>query len=233
MTTFLVGVVALLVGLMVLKGFMNANPAVLARQVRYGAGGIALAGAAVLGARGVIFFAVPLAAFGLKLLFGAPSSFFRSDPNRGGAQDRKASRIVTETLEMELDLDTGAMQGRVLKGTFADQAIERLTPAELGRLWRDCRFKDPKSAKLIEAYLDRIHPSWQEDMSRADNEPGAGGQMTREEALEILGLKSGASENDIRRTHRDLMKKFHPDHGGSDYLASKINEAKETLVSKR
>ena len=103
-------------------------------------------------------------------------------------------------------------------------------PAELAMLWRDCRFTDPKSAQLIEAWLDRTHPTWREDMARAEGEPGPGGIMTREEALEILGLKAGASQEDIRRAHRELMKRFHPDAGGSDYLASKINEAKDVLL---
>ena len=63
---------------------------------------------------------------------------------------------------------------------------------------QDCRFVDPQSARLIEAYLDRVHPTWQEDMSRAEAEPGAGGIMTRDEALEVLGLAPGASEEEIR-----------------------------------
>jgi DnaJ domain len=119
-----------------------------------------------------------------------------------------------------------------LKGVFAGRTIERLAPAELALLWRDCRFVDPKSAQLVEAYLDRAHPTWREDMARAENEPGAGGIMTRAEAYEILGLKAGASDEEVRRAHRELMKKLHPDLGGSDYLASKINEAKDLLLGK-
>ena len=54
--------------------------------------------------------------------------------------------------------------------------------------------------------------------------------MTRDEAFAVLGLKSGASADEIRAAHRRLMKDFHPDKGGSDYLASKINEAKDALI---
>ena len=231
MTAILFSLGALIIGLVVLKGLMRTNPAVLARRLRNAAGTIALAGAAALVLRGGILLAAPLAAIGFMLLFGTRSPLFGLQTNRRQPATGQTSRIVTDTLEMELDLETGAIRGRVLKGVCADQAIECLSPAELVLLWRDCRLIDPKSAKLIEAYLDRAHPGWQEDMARADTQT-AGGVMTREEALAILGLKSGASIVDIRAAHRDLMKKLHPDRGGSDYLASKINEAKDALIGK-
>ena len=229
MLIYLAGLAALVALLLALNGFKRANIAVLARQLRMVAGGAALAGAAVLGVRGMLGYAVPLAAFGFWLMFGSGS--WPSLPGQAPAPGR-TSRVVTDHLEMELDHDTGAMRGRVIKGVFAGRSIERLVPAELALLWRDCRFSDPRSAQLIEAWLDRTHPTWREDMARAENEPGHGGIMSRTQAYEILGLKPGASEEEIRRAHRELMKRMHPDAGGSDYLAAKINEAKDLLLGK-
>jgi hypothetical protein len=55
-------------------------------------------------------------------------------------------------------------------------------------------------------------------------------RMSRDEALRVLGLPVSASAEDIRAAHKRLLKDFHPDKGGSDYLAAQINEAKETLL---
>lgn len=186
--------------------------------------------AVLMSSRGLAPYAFPLALLGLWLVtrrFGLPGrgSWRAQKPKPG-----QTSRVVTDYLEMELDRTSGAMYGRVLKGVFAGRDIEKMAPAELALLWQDCRFSDPQSAQLIEAYLDRLHPTWREDMSRAEQETGAGGRLTRDEALEILGLKRGATAEEVRRAHRDLMKRFHPDRGGSAYLAAKINEAKELLL---
>jgi len=133
---------------------------------------------------------------------------------------------------MELDHASGRMSGVILKGFFKGRRIERLRPVELAHLWQDCRFVDPQSAQLVEAYLDKVHPTWREDLARAEAQAprGADGRMSRGEALDILGLKEGASGEDIRKAHRDLMLRMHPDRGGSTYLAAKINEAKEVAL---
>lgn len=55
--------------------------------------------------------------------------------------------------------------------------------------------------------------------------------MTRKEAFQILGIREGASKDDIRNAHRKLMRLNHPDNGGSTFLATKVNEAKDFLIS--
>ena len=233
MQYFLLGLLTLALALLVVRSFSAANPAVLARRLQLVAGWGALALALVVMVRGTLAYAFPLAALGWWLLDGSRGiSWAGGWPGRGSAPAGQISRVVTEHLEMELDHATGAMQGRVLKGFFAGRDIEDLKPVELAHLWQDCRYVDPASAQLVEAFLDRIHPSWREDMARAEQERprGPDGQMSVEEALEILGLEAGAGESAIRQAHRELMLKLHPDRGGSTYLAAKINEAKDTLL---
>jgi hypothetical protein len=63
-----------------------------------------------------------------------------------------------------------------------------------------------------------------------DAPPGRRGSMSRSEALKVLGLEEGATEEQIRAAHRRLIVQIHPDKGGTSYLAAKINEAKDVLL---
>lgn len=230
MQALLLGFVALILWVLFARTTTSSQRMGIMQAAGAALGLVLLVIAVLMSSRGLAPYAFPLALLGLWLVtrrFGLPGrgSWRAQKPKPG-----QTSRVVTDYLEMELDRTSGAMYGRVLKGVFAGRDIEKMAPAELALLWQDCRFSDPQSAQLIEAYLDRLHPTWREDMSRAEQETGAGGRLTRDEALEILGLKRGATAEEVRRAHRDLMKRFHPDRGGSAYLAAKINEAKELLL---
>ncbi|MFN3625100.1 MAG: DnaJ domain-containing protein [Hyphomicrobium sp.] len=232
MLYLVLGLFALALGLYALRAFSQANPADVARRLRIGGGVVSLLAAGVLFMRGFAVLAIPLGMFGSWLIWGRTTPPWLGGGGRARRTPGQSSRIVTEHLEMELDHDTGEMRGRVLKGMFAGRDIASLSPTDLGLLWQDCRHVDHQSAQLVEAYLDRIHPSWREDMARGESDMSRGpdGRMTEEEALEILGLAEGADEDAIRRAHRELMLKLHPDRGGSTYLAAKINEAKDVAL---
>jgi hypothetical protein len=142
----------------------------------------------------------------------------------------QVSRVRAAFVEMELDHDTGAMRGRVLAGPHEGKSLDILDTTTLLNLLPDI---DPESRALMAAYLDRREPGWREH-TEGGAAAGAGapssGKMTEEEAYQILGVKPGASADEIGRAHRALMKKLHPDQGGTTYLAAKINEAKDVLL---
>ena len=227
MQYLLLGFAALVLGLLALRYLSRAQPGRLARSLVQGLGLVLIVLAALMAARGVAMAAAMLASLGAWLLL-SPQRLAGSMP----PDDGQRSRVVTDYLEMELDHDSGAMEGRVRKGVFEGRRLDAMAPAELALLWQDCRFDDPPSARLVEAYLDHVHPTWREDLARAEEEPGVGGKMGPDEAYEILGLEPGATADDIRRAHRELMVKLHPDKGGSSYLAAKVNEAKDLLLER-
>lgn len=228
MLYFFLGAAALFLILAGAHAFTRANPAALADGVRLAGGAGALILAAILAARGAAEFAAPAALLGLWLLAAKRGFFRRTEPGTPGG----ASRAVTDHLDVELDLGTGKMTGKILKGFFAGRRLEGLRAAEIVHLWQDCRHGDMKSARIVEAFLDREYPAWREDLARGEAEMGGGpgGRMTAKEARAILGLKAGAGADDIRRAYRELMMRMHPDRGGSSYLAAKINEAKDVLL---
>ncbi|MDX2306754.1 MAG: molecular chaperone DnaJ [Hyphomicrobium sp.] len=238
MTYLMFGLVALVAMLLVAHAFMNANAAALARQLRF-IGGLVLAGcAAVLLLRGAALAALVLGGFAWGLLAGHGALTWSSGwPGQSGSgpQPGRGSRLRTQHLEMELDHDTGAIRGRVLRGAFAGRELDTLSPAEVADLLRSFRFSDPDSAQVLEAYLDQVHPSWREDMEAEARDAGrqhssAGSGMTRREAADLLGVAIDADADTVRAAHRDRIKSAHPDRGGSNDLAARINEAKSVLL---
>jgi hypothetical protein len=209
------------------KGNLRAN-ATLIRQ----AGGVALmALSGFLALRGGAVAAAPLFILGLGMLnrnfpFGAANFSW------GKRSEGQKSSVQTQMLSMELDHDTGAMDGEVLAGRFKGRRLKTMPLEQLLQLLQECHQASDQSANLLEAYLDRTHEGWQgkSGSRKSAGSPPPGAAMSKEEAYAVLGLKPDSSEKDIRAAHRRLMKQYHPDHGGSDYLAAKINQAKDTLV---
>jgi len=144
----------------------------------------------------------------------------------------RKSVVSTLHLEMELDHDTGELDGRVLTGTQEGTRLSSLSEEELVSLYLEIR-SDSESAALLESYLDRYFPEWQDRVqSRASgwNETSDSGEMTKQEAYQILGVTPDASREEILESWRRLIKRVHPDSGGSAFLATKINTAKSILL---
>ncbi|MFI5016301.1 MAG: DnaJ domain-containing protein [Hyphomicrobiales bacterium] len=228
------GVLVFLLGLLLLRAFVEANPAKLARGVRIFL--VTLAGALGLLAL-ILLFATERLGPALAVLLGLAPLALRSWARWRGRQAAgqpppgQASEVETDTLRMHLDHDTGTMSGSVRRGRFAGRDLGELRRDELIELWHECRAEDAPAAKLLEAYLDRLAPDWREASRAGGNAAGgAGDAMTREEAYAILGLGVGAGEAEIREAHHRLMMNMHPDRGGSTYLAAKINRAREVLL---
>ncbi|MBK18095.1 MAG: molecular chaperone DnaJ [Rhodospirillaceae bacterium] len=238
---YLVLGIAVLIGLvLIVKGVAGLNP-MRAFKV--------LLGVAVLGAIGAFLYLVASRGLGTLMFvlafllptllrWRAAKQFFR---NLGGPSPGQATGVNTKYLRMSLDHDSGILDGTVLEGNFKGRRLGELAQAELLDLLQECRVNDEESAQVLEAYLDRVHgASWRggasgdhagnnSDANSAGGTPWGGG-MTREEAFEILNISPGATPEEIKEAHHALMKKIHPDQGGSNYLASKINQAKELLL---
>ena len=232
MPTLLIAILILWGGYHALRWFARAKPATIARVTKQGGGIVILGFAALLMLRGRIDMAVGLGGFGLWLL-GWGTGPFGLKPVGG---KRKASSVRSAMIEMELDHGSGTLQGRVLAGDFEGRALSELTRPQCEELFRTCQRDDPEGARLLEAYLDRRFAGWRETAEGYADAGGRGGltrhagAMTEDEAYEVLGLQKGASRDDIGRAHRSLMKKLHPDHGGTTSLAARVNEAKDVLM---
>lgn len=144
------------------------------------------------------------------------------------------SEITTLLLKMSLDHDSGTMEGEIIAGPFQGRRLQQLTMTELHDFYQQCQQQDNEGLRLLESYIQRhCQQPWNDyQQSHGSQQQSASNssEPSIEEALDILGLKPGASRDAIITAHKRMMIKVHPDKGGSNYLASKINQAKEILL---
>ena len=214
--------------------FLRASPSSLARLLRPIL--VVLGG---IGVGGLLIFAVRFLPGLLPELFGLAGLVIatliaravRHRPSGGfSSPGTTAQRTEVRTVYLQAWIDhaTGDVGGTVLSGRFVGRTLDSLSDHELIALHGECA-ADPDSLKVLEAYLDRrLGADWR--TAHSPPPAGAGTDMTREEALAVLGLSDGATHDDIRAANRRLIQRMHPDAGGSADLAARINRARDILL---
>ena len=146
----------------------------------------------------------------------------------------RVSRVRSAMIEMDWDHRTGRMTGAIIAGRFEGATLAGLSREQCAGLYQSTLGEDADGARLLEAYFDRRFPGWR---GAGDGHADAGsraaahaGRMSEDEAYEVLGLRRGATREEVVRSHRTVMKKWHPDQGGTADLAARANEAKEVLL---
>jgi hypothetical protein len=230
-----------------MRTFVRADPGSLVHLLHRAAAAATLALALFLVLRGQVEIAVVLGLLGFWLVAAArktgtanrPPKQLSGKPSPRGEAPRASglSRVRSAVIEMEVDHATGVISGTILAGPEEGKSLGRLSRLQCETLYRLCLRDDPEGARLLETYLDRRFPGWS---AARDDEPDTWGRrpalvprlgaMTEDEAYEVLGLHKGATRDDVMRSHRSLIKKLHPDQGGSTDLAARVNEAKDVLM---
>lgn len=213
--------------------FLRANPSMLARNLRRTAFVVGSIVVAVMLIFSVRFLPEVLPELlGLAGLLGTAllTRYLRSRSSGGFSSPGSGQRTEVRTafLRAWIDHGTGDVGGAVLAGRFAGRTLESLTDGELLELQAEAS-SDADSARVLEAYLDRrLGAGWRTARQPPPSAPR--GDMTRQDALAVLGLAEGASADEIRAAHRRLIQRVHPDVGGSADLAARINRAKDILL---
>lgn len=237
-TYFLLGIVVLIGLVLFGRWYVSAEPGTALKALKWIgiALFVAIAGFFLLTGRlAWVFMALPVLFpwfMRARAVARAAKAFSRMSQSGTGGNSGETSEVETRFFKMALDHDSGTMDGDVLEGTYEGRTLSSLNVHELLEILQECQRDDQESARLLEAYLDRNHPDWHDMASTQSRSapPHQTGSMDRSEAYQVLGLEEGATEKQIKDAHRKLIAGMHPDHGGSDYLAAKINQAKDVLL---
>ena len=140
------------------------------------------------------------------------------------------SQFRTKSLLVQVNFSTKEMDGEILQGEYSGKKLSELSPEELKSLAESFKETDRESYVLLQTYLLRNNRSGSEQFYQDGNQANNLSELSEKEAYEILGLEADAPKDDIIKAHKRLMQRLHPDRGGSDYLAAKINAAKDKLI---
>jgi len=138
------------------------------------------------------------------------------------------SQFRTQSLLVTINFANGQISGEILTGDFAGKQLSELSSDELQALMEQLKNTDRESYILLQAYLLRSGSS--NYQSSDSYQPNNYTELSENEAYEVLGLPTTASKDEVIKAHKRLMQRLHPDRGGSDYLAAKINAAKDKLI---
>jgi hypothetical protein len=214
--------------------FLRANPSSMARVLRVVMvvlGGIGVGGMLIFGLRFLPGLLPELMGLAGVLITALIARAVRNRPSGGFSSPGTGQRTEVDTafLKAWIDHGSGDVGGTVLAGRFAGRTLDAMTDAELVDLRAECA-ADADSLRVLEAYLDRrLGADWR-NAQQTPPPRGPRSDMSREEALAVLGLAEGASVDDIRAAHRRLIQRMHPDVGGTADLAARINRAKDVLL---
>lgn len=213
---------------------LRASPSTVARILRPLLMVVGLVGIAIL-----LIFSVRFVPSLLPELFGLAgivataliARVLRKRPSGGFSSPGSAQRTEVRTAFFEawIDHGTGDVGGTVHSGRFTGRTFDSLSDSELLDLHAACS-SDSDSVRVLESYLDRRLGAQWRTAHQSPPPQGRSGDMTREEALAVLGLAEGAGPEAIKAAHRRLIQRVHPDVGGSADLAARINRAKDILL---
>lgn len=141
----------------------------------------------------------------------------------------------SQYLVVSINVSGSDIQGKIIRGEFEGKALNELSDEQLKKLHQFFNEHDKKSYYILSAYIRSRGFTQNQQYQQQNNAPPPSTQTSREEALEILGFNANSenkhpSKKEIIQAHRQLMSKLHPDKGGNDYLAAKVNAARETLL---
>jgi len=244
MSSLLFVVLALAAGLIALRYILTGDPARVAGTIRFVLGLVLGLLGLLISMRGGFVFGLPVVVYGMFMaarglgwrgmpglrlpglgLPGAPP------PGQGGSGP--SSGVRTRYLDMTLDHHSGAMDVLIRDGAFQGRKLSELSRDEAMSFLREVRLADADSARLVETWLDREYPEWRDSGGSSDEpQDGGSGPMARAEALELLNLTGDPTPDEVREAYKREMKRHHPDQGGSDVAAAKLNQARDVLLGR-